>query len=192
VFFGIFISLLCIPLMIIFYLWVKIDSKGAGFYYHRRVGKGLKEFRLIKFRTMYVQLSDEYPLTIGQDNHRITRAGRFLRKKKLDEIPQLINVIKGDMSFVGPRPEVPKYVELYSPDQRRILQVKPGLTSYASIIYRNESEILGRQKNPEQYYVEKIMPHKIKLDMKYIEHNNLWIDLKIIGKTIFKVFFEKK
>ncbi|MBS5951952.1 MAG: sugar transferase, partial [Clostridium sp.] len=125
-------------------------------------------------------------ITVGEDK-RITKVGGFLRKYKLDELPQLINVIKGDMSLVGPRPEVPKYVAMYNEKQRRVLEVRPGITDYASIEYRDENRILGEVENPEEYYINIIMPHKIDLNMKYIENNSVLIDISIILKTIFNI-----
>ena len=130
------------------------------------------------------EYKENYKLT---NDSRITKVGSFLRKYKLDELPQLINVIKGDMSLVGPRPEVPKYVNLYSDKQRKVLEVRPGITDYASIEYRDENSILGKVDNPEEYYVNVIMPHKIDLNMKYIENNNVLIDIGIIFKTIFNI-----
>ena len=125
-----------------------------------------------------------------KDDSRITRAGKFLRKFKIDELPQLFNVIKGDMSLVGPRPEVARWVEQYTAEQQKILDVKPGITSYASIVYRNENELLSKQQDPEKYYFEKILPRKIKLDLKYVENHTLCIDFRIICKTLGKVFFK--
>ena len=175
------------PILIGIALSIKLTSKGPVFFKQKRVGRYGKEFSILKFRTMVVDAEKlGKQITVGNDS-RITKIGSFLRKYKLDELPQLINVIKGDMSLVGPRPEVPKYVALYSDKQRRVLDVRPGITDYASIEYRDENSILGKVDNPEEYYINVIMPHKIDLNMKYIENNNVLIDIGIIFKTIFNI-----
>lgn len=175
------------PILLIIALLIKLTSKGPILFKQKRVGRYGKEFNILKFRTMVVDAEKlGKQITVGNDS-RITKVGSFLRKYKLDELPQLINVIKGDMSLVGPRPEVPKYVNLYSDKQRKVLEVRPGITDYASIEYRDENTILGKVDNPEEYYVNVIMPHKIDLNMKYIENNNVLIDIGIIFKTIFNI-----
>jgi len=192
-FFDIFLSSLILlitsPLLVLISVVILFDSKGGVFYKQIRIGKNQRPFILYKFRTMERDVINLSLVTLKNDS-RITMAGRFLRKFKIDELPQLFNVIKGDMSLVGPRPEVPRWVEKYNDEQKRILNFKPGITSYASIIYRNENELLSRQKDPEKYYIEKILPHKIKLDLKYSEHSNLCKDIKIIWRTIKKVIFD--
>lgn len=178
--------LFLLPFFIIVSVLIKIDSDGGVIFKQTRVTKDGKEFRIFKFRTMKPDTEKRGQITIGADN-RITFIGNFLRKTKLDELPQLFNIIMGDMSFVGPRPEVPKYVAVYTQDQREILKIKAGITDYASIYFSNESEILGKQKNPEKFYIEKVIPYKIELNKKYIEEAGLITDIKIIFLTIFKV-----
>lgn len=164
--FGLFIIF---PFLLLIGFFIKIDSRGPVFYKQIRIGKGVKPFRLWKFRTMSVNSDKSGLLTVGMDDTRITSVGKWLRKYKLDEIPQLFNVIKNDMSLVGPRPEVPKYVSLYSEKQKKVLTVKPGITDYASIEYLCENELLKNSINPEKTYIEVILPSKIELNMKYIE-----------------------
>lgn len=179
--------LLISPILLIIAVLIKITSKGPILFKQKRVGKNALVFNILKFRTMVVDAEKVgRQITVGNDS-RITKVGIFLRKYKLDELPQLINVIKGDMSLVGPRPEVPKYVELYNENQKRVLEVRPGITDYASIEYRDENSILGNVENPEEYYINIIMPHKIDLNMEYIENNNVFIDIAIIFKTIFNI-----
>lgn len=184
-FFGIII---CLPFIIIISFLIIIDSKGGVFYKQNRVGKNNKDFLLHKFRTMKSGSERKGLITVGEKDNRITGIGYFLRKFKLDELPQLINVIKGDMSIVGPRPEVRKYVEMYDAEQLKVLSVRPGLTDYSSIEYINENEILGKVENPEEVYINEIMPAKLKLNLKYIEEKNIAIDLKIIFKTFIRIF----
>lgn len=177
------------PMLIIVSLAIKIDSKGPVFFKQKRVGKNNKIFEIYKFRTMVTDAEKlGKQITVGNDS-RITRVGKFIRKCKLDELPQLINVLKGEMSLVGPRPEVPRYVELYNAYQNQILLVQPGITDYASIEFRNENEILGKSKNPEKTYIEEIMPTKIDLNVRYIKNIGLQEDIKLIFITIFKVIF---
>ena len=161
------------PMLIIVAICIKLDSKGPVFFKQKRVGKNKKIFEIYKFRTMVTDAEKlGKQITVGNDS-RITRVGKFIRKCKLDELPQLINVVKGEMSLVGPRPEVPRYVELYDEYQEQILLVQPGITDYASIEYRNENDILGNSSNPEETYIEEIMPTKIELNMKYIRNISL-------------------
>ena len=172
------------PMLLIVSLAIKIDSKGPVFFKQKRVGKNNKIFEIYKFRTMVTDAEKlGKQITVGNDS-RITRVGTFIRKCKLDEFPQLINVLKGEMSLVGPRPEVPRYVDLYDEYQSQILLVQPGITDYASIEYRNENEILGKSENPEKTYIEEIMPTKIELNMKYIRNISLFEDIKLVIATI--------
>ncbi|MFC2107700.1 sugar transferase [Bacteroidota bacterium] len=175
------------PLLIIFIIWISFDSKGGPFYSQIRVGKNNKDFRLLKFRTMFLDSDKKGLLTISDKDNRITPSGHFLRKYKLDELPQLINIFKGDMSFIGPRPEVRKYVEMYSAEQLKVLEVTPGLTDYASLEYINENEMLAESSDPEKTYIEEIMPAKLDLNLRYIKDQNLTTDCKIFLKTIKKI-----
>jgi len=188
-FFLSFLAILILsPFMILIAVFILTESKGGVFFLQNRVGKNEKDFKLVKFRTMLADSDKKGLLTIGEGDSRITRAGYFLRKYKLDELPQLFNVLLGQMSFVGPRPEVRKYVNLYTPEQKRILDIKPGITDMASIEYFNENELLSRAEDPEEYYVHKIMPHKIQLNMKYRDNKTLGNYFRIIGKTLLKIF----
>jgi glycosyltransferase len=172
--------------MIIIAILIKLDSRGPIFFKQVRVTKNGREFKIFKYRTMRVG-SDKYSqITVGKDS-RITKVGDFLRKYKLDEIPQLINVLIGDMSLVGPRPEVPKYVALYTEEQREILKVRAGITDYASIEFSNENDILANEVDPEKAYIEKIMPRKIELNKKYLSEISVMTDIKIILLTIKKI-----
>lgn len=177
------------PFLILISVVIYLSSKGGVFYKQLRVGKGGKDFHLFKFRTMVPDAEKTGQITVGGRDPRVTGVGYFLRKYKLDELPQLFNIFLGEMSVVGPRPEVKKYVDMYTEEQRKVLQVKPGLTDYASIKYSNENEILGRSENPEKTYVEEIMPNKLELNLKYIEEVGLATDVKLIFQTIRKVFF---
>jgi len=174
------------PILIAIAIKIKIGSDGPVFFKQIRVGEKNKEFRILKFRTMVVDAEKlGRQITVGNDN-RITRIGGFLRKYKLDELPQLINVFKGDMSLVGPRPEVPRYVKLYNEQQRKVLEVKPGITDLASIRYRDENDLLGEAENPDDLYINTIMPDKLALNLEYIKKNNVFFDIYIILKTIVK------
>lgn len=175
------------PFLMLIALAIMLESRGGIFYLQTRVGKGNKDFSIYKFRTMYSGSDKKGLLTVGARDSRITRIGFFLRKYKLDEFPQLINVLKGDMSLVGPRPEVRKYVALYNPEQMRVLEVKPGITDYASIEYANENELLAKANDPERYYIEEIFPAKIQLNMKYIRDKSPMKDVKIILQTLKKI-----
>ena len=183
---SLFGLILLLPFMIIIAILIKLDSKGPIFFKQVRVTKNGREFKIFKYRTMRVG-SDKYSqITVGKDS-RITKVGDFLRKYKLDEIPQLINVLIGDMSLVGPRPEVPKYVALYTEEQREILKVRAGITDYASIEFSNENDILANETDPEKAYIEKIMPRKIELNKKYLSEISIMTDIKIILLTIKKI-----
>ena len=175
------------PIFIVLAVWIKIDSVGPVFYKQIRVGQNGKDFGLFKFRSMVVDADKKGLITVGGRDPRITRSGYFIRKYKLDELPQLINVLVGDMSLVGPRPEVKKYVELYTDEQQKVLSVKPGITDYASIEYMDENEILGKSTDPEKTYIEEIMPEKIKYNMKYIKNRSLIEYFKIIFLTVLKI-----
>ena len=179
--------LFLLPIFVILAVWIKFDSQGSIFFRQIRVGKDGRDFRIYKFRTMIVNAEKMGIITIGERDPRITNSGYFLRKYKLDELPQLINVFKGEMSFVGPRPEVRKYVEMYNQEQIKILTVKPGITDYASIEYINEDEILGKSLNPEKTYIEEIIPQKIKYNTKYINNKTVIEYFKIIFLTIIKI-----
>ena len=175
------------PLLLLIALAIWIDDPGPVFYRPVRVGRNGKTFRIFKFRSMVMDADKKgLAITVGRDS-RITRVGTVLRKTKLDELAQLLNVILGQMSFVGPRPEVPKYVELYTPYQRQVLLVRPGITDYASIAYRNENDLLAGAPNPEAMYIEQIMPDKIELNMKYLREISPLADIRLILKTIVAV-----
>lgn len=183
---SLFVLVLASPFFIIISILIKLDSSGALIFTQTRVGKNGKDFALLKFRTMKTTQETSSLITIGNDN-RITKVGYFLRKYKLDELPQLINILKGEMSVVGPRPEVRRYVDMYSPTQLEVLSVKPGLTDPASIKFSNESELLGKAENPENYYIQELMPAKIELSLSYIRTQTFLSDIKIILKTFSKI-----
>jgi lipopolysaccharide/colanic/teichoic acid biosynthesis glycosyltransferase len=195
-FFDIIISLIVLsvglPFGILIALVIVIDSKGKIFYKQSRVGRHNVDFPLYKFRTMYSESDRGSLITIGENDTRITKIGLFLRKYKIDEFPQFFNILKGEMSIVGPRPEVRKYVDLYTPEQMKVLSVRPGLTDYASIRYVNENALLAASDNPEQTYIHEIMPDKLALNLKYIEEQSLWVDLKIIMKTFAAIIHRSK
>jgi lipopolysaccharide/colanic/teichoic acid biosynthesis glycosyltransferase len=177
------------PLLLVFSLLVALTSPGGAFFRQVRVGKEGRAFRLLKFRTMRQGSEARGQLTIGGRDPRVTGVGYFLRKTKLDELPQLWNVLCGDMSVVGPRPEVPRYVDLYTPEQRAVLSVRPGITGMASIDYIDENEILARASDPESAYVRDVMPAKLALDLRYVRERSFALDLRIISATIGRVFF---
>ncbi|MEE0895221.1 MAG: sugar transferase [Bacteroidales bacterium] len=181
-FFGL---LVLSPLFVFLSLWVGLGSKGGVFYKQKRVGRFNKDFTLYKFRSMRVGADKKGLLTIGGKDSRVTKAGFFIRKYKLDELPQLLNVLKGDMSFVGPRPEVRKYVDMYTERQLKVLDVRPGITDLASIKYRNENDLLATADNPEQYYIDVVMQDKLALNLQYIETRSFFGDIKLIFRTIF-------
>lgn len=176
------------PLLLVLALSIKFTSKGPIFYLQERIGLNEKPFRIFKFRTMFLDADKKGLLTVGGRDPRVTSVGYILRKYKLDELPQLFNVFLGEMSLVGPRPEVKKYVALYSPDQLKVLSVKPGITDYASIEFSNENELLGKASDPEKMYVEEIMPAKLALNLKYVQEQSLLVDFKIIFRTVSKIF----
>ncbi|MDF3028622.1 MAG: sugar transferase [Fluviicola sp.] len=189
--FDIFVSLIILaiflPFGILISLAIVLESKGGAFYRQKRVGKNGVLFKLWKFRTMRVDADKQGKLTVGMRDPRITRVGYFIRKSKLDEFPQFINVLTGEMSIVGPRPEVQEYVDLYTSDQRMVLSVKPGITDYASLEYFKENELLGQSENPRETYIHEIMPAKIELNKKYIANPTLSQDIKIMWLTFLKM-----
>lgn len=176
------------PLFLLLWIAVKLESNGPAFFLQTRVGKNNHDFKLYKFRTMYLDSESRGQLTVGMRDPRITKVGYTLRKYKLDELPQLFNVLLGDMSLVGPRPEVRKYVNYYTDEQLKVLSVRPGITDIASIQFINENELLAAAENPEQYYIKHIMPQKLALNLKYINSNLLLKDVGLILKTIIKIF----
>ena len=186
--FSMIILLHFMPFGLIISLLILLSGKGGVFYIQERVGKNGRPFGLLKFRTMRKDADKLGKLTVGMRDPRITKIGYYLRKSKLDEFPQFINVLKGEMSVVGPRPEVKEYTDLYTDEQRRVLTVKPGITDFASLEYYRENELLGKSDDPRQTYIEEIMPEKIKLNLKYIESQGLATDLRIIGRTFLKMF----
>lgn len=175
------------PLFLILAVWIKLDSKGPVFYCQERVGRYNKDFRILKFRSMRVGSDKGSLVTIGGRDPRITRSGYYIRKYKLDELPQLINVFIGDMSFVGPRPEVRRYVDYWTPEQMHVLDVRPGITDPASIKFRNENELLENVEKPEKYYVEEIMQEKLQLYMEYVDNRSLLGDIKLIFRTLWSI-----
>lgn len=175
------------PLFTVLYFLIRIESQGGGFYSQKRIGKNGKPFKLFKFRSMRIGSDKKGLITIGEKDNRITKTGFILRKYKLDELPQLWNVFIGDMSLVGPRPEVKKYTDLYTEEQKQVLQVRPGITDWASIKYVDENKILGESKDPDDAYVNLIMPNKIKLNMVYIQHQTLGEYFKIIFTTFKEI-----
>ncbi len=185
--FSLFGIIFLLPLFLVLSLLIAIGSKGGVVYVQRRVGKDNQDFSLFKFRTMFVNSDKKGLLTVGGRDNRITPLGYFLRKYKLDELPQLFNVFAGHMSLVGPRPEVRKYVALYNEEQKKVLSVRPGITDYASIEYMDENEILGASEDPEKTYTEEIMPSKLAINLRYIEEKSLFTDIGIIVKTLKKI-----
>ena len=175
------------PLFLILAVWIKCDSKGPVFYRQVRVGRNNRDFRLYKFRSMRVGSDKRGLITIGGHDPRVTRSGYYIRRYKLDELPQLINVFVGDMSLVGPRPEVRKYVDLYTPEQIHVLDVRPGITDLASIRYRNENELLEQVDDPERYYVEEIMQDKLRINLEYVAHHSFATDILLIINTFCKI-----
>ena len=179
------------PLFLILAIWIKLDSKGPVFYRQVRVGFKNKDFRIFKFRSMRVGADKGSLVTIGGHDPRVTRSGYFIRKFKFDELPQLINVFLGDMSLVGPRPEVRHYVDYWTPEQMHVLDVRPGITDPASIKFRNENELMEKAEDPEKYYIEVIMQEKIKLYLEYVEKHSFFYDLGLIFKTFWVIVKER-
>ena len=185
------VGLICLlPLFLLAAALIKLDSNGPVFFRQTRMGMRFRPFQILKFRTMVQDSSMRgQSITVG-DDPRITRVGRFLRKTKIDELPQLINVFKGEMTFVGPRPEVPQYVELFRQDYEEILKIRPGITDLASIKYRNEAALLGQSENPEEEYVTRVLPDKISLGREYVRCSSLAFDLRLIFRTFLKLIQE--
>jgi lipopolysaccharide/colanic/teichoic acid biosynthesis glycosyltransferase len=180
--------LILLPFLVLIALAIALDSKGPILFLQQRIGKGGEPFFLFKFRTMHVGSDKGTAITVGNRDPRITRVGYYLRKSKMDELPQLYNVLKGEMSFVGPRPEVKRFVDLYTPEQRRVLEIAPGMTDYASILFRNENELLDGKSDPVTFYIDHIMPKKLQLNLEYVNSNSFWMDFKIIFKTLIVIF----
>lgn len=187
IFFSLIILAIFFPFGLIIAILIAVESKGGIFYRQERIGKNQVPFYLFKYRTMRKDADKSGKLTVGMRDPRITRTGYYLRKFKLDEFPQFLNVLIGEMSIVGPRPEVKEYVDLYTSEQLKVLSVKPGITDYASLEYFNENEILGKSENPQQTYIDEVMPEKLKLNQKYIQHPTLVHDLKIMWLTFLKI-----
>lgn len=179
------------PLFLALAIWIKLDSKGPVFYRQVRVGYKNKDFRIFKFRSMRVGADKGSLVTIGGHDPRVTRSGYFIRKFKFDELPQLINVFLGDMSLVGPRPEVRHYVDYWTPEQMHVLDVRPGITDPASIKFRNENELMEQAENPEKYYIDVIMQEKIKLYLEYVEKHSFLYDIGLIFKTFWVIVMER-
>ncbi len=177
-----------LPFFIVIGILIKVDSSGPVFYLQERIGKNKIHFRLFKFRTMHVLADKLTAITVGARDPRITTLGFYLRKYKLDELPQLINVLNGSMSLVGPRPELKKFTDLYSIEQQQVLSVRPGITDFASIAFRNENEMLEGKEDPIYFYIQEIMPQKLTINLKYIREQSFFLDLKIILQTIFSIF----
>lgn len=177
------------PVLAALALWIKLDSAGPVFHRGLRVGRDETSFRMIKFRSMVHDAHLIGGTSTPEDDPRITRAGKFLRKYKLDELPQLLNVFRGEMSLVGPRPQVPWAVDLYTPEEKTILRVKPGITDYASLRFRDEGEILRGSTDPDKDYMEKIHPEKMRLSLEYARTHSTWLDCKIMASTVAAVVF---
>jgi len=176
------------PLFLFLAIYIKLTSEGPVFYRQWRVGINNKEFRLFKFRSMYVDADKRGLLTVGGKDPRVTKAGYLLRKYKFDEFPQLINVLLGDMSLVGPRPEVRRYVDYYTEEQMRVLSVKPGITDNASIEYIDENDLLAKAKDPEEFYIKELIPKKTAIYLDYVNNQSFILDIQIIFKTFVKLF----
>lgn len=179
------------PIFLILAIWIKWDSKGPVFYRQVRVGKNNKDFCIYKFRSMRVGADKGSLVTIGGRDPRVTRSGYWIRKFKLDELPQLINVFIGDMSLVGPRPEVRHYVDYWTEEQMHVLDVRPGITDPASIKFRNENELMETAEDPEKYYIDVIMQEKIRLYLEYVKNHSFWYDIKLIFKTFWTIIKDR-
>jgi len=186
--FSLALIVVLLPVGIVVSIWIVLDDFGSPFFVQQRVGKGGKNFGLLKFRSMRKNAELKGQLTVGMKDNRITRSGYFIRKYKIDELPQLVNVFLGEMSVVGPRPEVPKYVLLYNEEQQNVLSIKPGITDFASIEYVRENELLSASSDPEKTYIEEIMPAKLELNLKYLREQSFLTDMKIILQTIKAIF----
>jgi len=185
------IGLICLlPLLLVVALLIKLDSTGPVFFRQTRMGRRFRPFQILKFRTMVQDSSTRGKSITAGDDPRITRVGWFLRKTKIDELPQLINVLRGEMTFVGPRPEVPQYVEMFRQDYEEILKMRPGITDLASIKYRDEAKLLGQSQDPEEEYVTRVLPDKIRLGKEYIRCSSLAFDLRLLLRTFLKLIQE--
>ncbi len=182
--FSLALLFLLLPVGFVVSICIVLDDFGSPFFVQQRVGLGGKNFGLLKFRSMRKNAESKGQLTVGMKDNRITRSGYFIRKYKIDELPQLVNVFLGEMSIVGPRPEVPKYVLLYNEEQQNVLSIKPGITDFASIEYVRENELLSASSDPEKTYIEEIMPAKLELNLKYLREQSFLTDMKIILQTI--------
>ncbi len=178
------------PVFLLLAVWIKADSRGPVFYRQSRVGRCNRDFWLYKFRSMRVGADRAGLITVGGRDPRVTASGYCIRKYKLDELPQLINVLRGDMSIVGPRPEVRRYVDLYTPEQMHVLDVRPGITDLASIRYRNENELLARAEDPDRYYVEVVMQDKLRINLEYVANHSFMYDMQLIFKTFKAIIAE--
>ncbi len=182
--FSLALIIVLFPLAVVVSLWIVFDDFGSPFFVQQRVGLNGRNFGLLKFRSMRKNAESKGQLTVGMKDNRITRSGYFIRKYKIDELPQLVNVFLGEMSIVGPRPEVPKYVLLYNEEQQNVLSIKPGITDFASIEYVRENELLSASSDPEKTYIDEIMPAKLELNLKYLREQSFLTDMKIILQTI--------
>lgn len=187
IFFSFFFLVFFLPFGIIIALLIALEDRGAIFYFQERMGQFGRPFKLIKFRSMHLNADKLGKLTVGMKDPRITKVGYFIRKYKLDEFPQFINVLKGDMSIIGPRPEVKEYIDLYTDEQKKILNVKPGITDYASLEYFDEARLLGNSENPKQTYINEIMPAKLELNKKYLANPSFTHDIKLMWLTFKKM-----
>lgn len=187
---GLGLIILC-PLFLVLAIWIKLDSPGPVFYRQVRVGRYNKDFRIFKFRSMRMGSDSGSLVTIGARDARVTNSGYYIRKFKLDEFPQLINVFIGDMSLVGPRPEVRHYVDYWTPEQMRVLDVRPGMTDPASIKFRNENELMAKAEDPESYYINELMQEKLNLYLEYVDNRSFVGDIGLIFKTVWLVFFDR-
>lgn len=182
--FSFLVLVVGLPFGLLIAICIVLDSRGKVIYKQSRVGRNNVDFQLYKFRTMCADADKGSQITVSDHDSRITKTGAFLRKYKIDEFPQFLNILKGEMSIVGPRPEVRKYVDMYTPEQMRVLSVRPGLTDYASIRYVNENALLAASDNPEETYIHEIMPDKLALNLQYIEEQSVWVDIKIMFMTL--------
>lgn len=185
--FSLLVLIIGLPFGLLIVICIAVDSRGNVIYKQKRVGRNNVDFQLYKFRTMCADADKGSQITVSDHDSRITKTGAFLRKYKIDEFPQFLNILKGEMSIVGPRPEVRKYVEMYTPEQMRVLSVRPGLTDYASIRYVNENALLAASDNPEETYIHEIMPDKLALNLQYIDEQSIWVDCKIMWQTVMAI-----
>jgi lipopolysaccharide/colanic/teichoic acid biosynthesis glycosyltransferase len=185
--FSLLVLIIGLPFGLLIVICIAVDSRGNVIYKQKRVGRNNVDFQLYKFRTMCADADKGSQITVSDRDSRITKTGAFLRKYKIDEFPQFLNILKGEMSIVGPRPEVRKYVEMYTPEQMRVLSVRPGLTDYASIRYVNENALLAASDNPEETYIHEIMPDKLALNLQYIDEQSIWVDCKIMWQTVMAI-----